>query len=220
MPLNGRQLVELDRAIAEYAFPAIYFDFRANTEVRAGDMRAVEAAIRDMLVSGAAERIRDGLANVIYWGYAQIGYRETRVLRFRQNVSADQLCRFQALIKAESSVGLASIAALRLPEFSGISFISKILAFLDPARYCVLDKQLLKLAAVAGNRALHRLSAGTQIPVTASNEKAYDAWRGECAEISVRYFGGRYRVVDVERGFFSMVQAGQLAAAQELYVAA
>jgi len=183
-------------------------------------MRAVESAIRDMLVSTATDCVRDGLANVIYWGYAQIGYRGVRVRRFRDRVSEAQLDKFRALIEAEDAADLANIAAIGLPEFSGISFISKVLAFLDPVRYCVLDKQLLKLAAVPGDRALHRLSTGTQIPVTPGNEKAYDAWRTECADISKRYFGGKYRAVDVERGFFQLAQDGQLAAAQRLYVAA
>jgi hypothetical protein len=220
MPLNSNQVSEFAAAITAYAFPAVYFDFGANTEVLAQDMRAVESAIRDMLVSTATDRVRDGLANVVYWGYAQIGYRNVRVRRFRDRVSDVQLDRFRALIEAEDAAGLANIAAIALPEFSGISFISKILAFLDPVRYCVLDKQLLKLAAVRGDRALHRLSTGTQIRVTPGNEKAYDAWRSECADISQRYFGGKYRVVDVERGFFQLVQDDQLTAAQQLYVAA
>ena len=220
MPLSKRQASEFEAAIAEYDFPAVYFDFRGSVEGRAGNMLAVEAAIREMLVSTGIERVRDGLANVIYWGYAQIGYRDNRVRRFRNSVTDDQLGRFLALLGAGDPVGLGTLAALRLPEFSGMSFISKVLAFLDPARYCVLDKQLLKLAAVSGSRALHRLSSGTQIAVTANNERAYDAWREECADISAQYFGSRYRVVDVERGFCQLVQAGRLAVVQELYLAA
>ncbi|MEP7246005.1 MAG: hypothetical protein ABI885_20315 [Gammaproteobacteria bacterium] len=220
MPLNTRQASELEAAIGEYGFPAVYFDFRANVEVQAETMLAVEAAIHEMLVSPTIEGVRDGLANVIYWGYAQIGYRDSRVRRFREKATDDQLGKCLAQFKTGASGGLARIASFRLPEFSGISFISKILAFLDPVRYCVLDKQLLKLAAVSGNRALHRLSPGTQIRVTAGNERAYDSWRDECANISAQYFGSRYRVVDIERGFFQLVQSGQLAVAQQLYAAA
>jgi len=220
MPLTSGQLLEFDTAIASYAFPAVYFDFGTSAEVRARDMRAVEVAVREMLVSPDIDRVRDGLANVLYWGYAQIGYRGVRVRRFRDRVTGVQLENFQTTIAAEHAASLCSIAAIGLPEFSGISFISKVLTFLDPARYCVLDKQLLKLAAVPGDRALHRLSSGTQIPVTPGNERAYDAWRGECAGISQQYFHSNYRVVDVERGFFQLVQSGQLATAQHMYVAA
>lgn len=220
MALNESQTSELEAAIATYAFPAVYFDFRTSIEVRAASMGVVENAIREMLTSEANGQVLDGLANVIYWGYAQVGYRDRRVRRFRDDATEDQLNRFRTLLGSTDSIGLDTIAALKLPEFSGISFVSKILAFLDPVKYCVLDKQLLKLALRPGNRALHRVSAGTQIRVTANNQQAYDAWRQECASISAQYFNGQYRAVDVERGFFQLVQAGRVALAQELYVAA
>jgi len=60
----------------------------------------------------------------------------------------------------------------------------------------------------------------TQIPVTAANEQAYHLWRSECAAIGNRYFAGRYRVADVERGFFQLVQAGQSSLAEWIYHAA
>jgi hypothetical protein len=107
-----------------------------------------------------------------------------------------------------------------MPEYSGISFISKVLTFLDPTRFCVLDKQLAKLASGPGDRALHRLSMGTQIQITSNNEGVYNAWRAECAEIAMRYFGGQHGVVDVERGFFQLVQSGKIELAQQIYVAA
>jgi hypothetical protein len=156
---------------------------------------------------------------VIYWGYAQIGYRDHRVQRFRDQVVEDQLVAFVKLV-AFGSPGLGTIADLRLPQFSGISFVSKVLMFIDPERYCVLDKQLLKLGSGSGNRALHRVSAGTQIRITTRNEGAYNDWRAECAEMSRRYFAGRYRVVDIERGFFHLVQSSRAHGASEIYAAA
>lgn len=220
MALNKSQVSELEGAITTYAFPAVYFDFRTAVEVRAEGMRAVETAIRDMLTSETNSELLDGLANVIYWGYAQIGYRGTRVRRFREATTEDQLNRFRALLRSPGKVGLVTVATLKLPEFSGISFVSKILTFLDPVNYCVLDKQLLKLAECPGDRALHQVSAGTQIRVTTKNHVAYDAWRHECATISTQYFDARYRVVDVERGFFQLVQLGRVTLAQEVYGAA
>jgi hypothetical protein len=219
MSLNRQQVDDLGEAIAAYRFPAVYFDFDKGREVRAPDMRSVEAAIGGMLVSAATDRIRDGLANVIYWGYAQIGYRNDRVRRFRAQVTADELGRFASLVRS-GSPGLMAIGALRLPQFSGISFVSKVLTFLDPKRYCVLDKQLLKLGLGDGARALHRVAAGTQIRITTDNEDAYDSWRAECGAISDRYFGGRHRVVDIERGFFQLVQTNRVGAAREMYSAA
>jgi hypothetical protein len=221
MPLDSRQISELEQAIATYAFPAVYFDFGSNIEVRAKDMRVLETAIRQMLVSVNGNGIRDGLANVIYWGWAQnSGIRDVRVRRFRDGVTPEQIDRFRFLIASGAVPTLANIRAINMPQFSGVSFISKILAFLDPTRYCVLDRGLLKLSSVPG-RALHQLSVpGTQIKVTPRNERAYDAWRVECAEISALYFGGRYRVVDVERGFFQLLQEGRTPLAQQVYAAA
>lgn len=219
MPLNDQQVSDLDEAIARYKFPTVYFDFAANIQVEAPDIRVVEAAIGGMLVSHVAERVRDGLANVIYWGYAQIGYRDVRVARFRDGVTSNDLSRFQALVAA-GVPSLSQIKALKIPEYSGISFISKVLAFLDPAQYCVLDQQLARLGAGHGRSALHGLSRGTRIEVTAHNEGVYDAWRAECSRISAQYFGGRHRVVDVERGFFQLVQTKQLQLAQQIYAAA
>lgn len=134
MSLDSRQISELETAIASYAFPAVYRDFRTGVEVQAQNMRVVETAIRSMLVSTATGQVKAGLANVIYWGYAQIGYRDFRVQRFCDRVSEVHLHKFQALVGAKDATTLANIAAIGLPEFSGIAFISKVLAFLDPVR--------------------------------------------------------------------------------------
>lgn len=187
MSLDRQQVKEFREAIEAYRFPSVYFDFDTRREVRASDMRAIESAIGDMLRSSATDRIRDGLANVLYWGYAQIGYRDDRVRRFRDQVTDDQLGSFVSLISS-GNPGLATIGAIRLPQFSGISFVSKVLMFIDPDRYCVLDKQLLKLGAGSGHRALHRVSAGSRIRITAQNEDAYNDWRVECTAMSRRYF--------------------------------
>jgi hypothetical protein len=213
-------VVDLDAAIGRYSFPAVYFDFAANKQVQAPRMGVVEGAIRGMLVSPTADGVRDGLANVIYWGYAQIGYRDVRVGRFRKGVTLNHLTQFQAVVAATGVPSLSQLKALKIPEYSGISFISKILAFLDPDQYCVLDQQLARLGTGPGASALHGLSLGTRIDVTAHNEVVYDAWRAECLKISAQYFGGRHRVVDVERGFFQLVQTNQLPLAQQIYAAA
>lgn len=219
MSIDLQQVTDLEEAIAGYRFPTVYFDFVAGREVAGSDMQAVESAIGGMLRSSAADQIRDGLANVIYWGYAQIGYRDNRVRRFREHVSDGQLRAFADVV-VSGNLGLARIGDLRLPQFSGISFVSKVLMFLDPKQYCVLDKQLLKLGEGSGLRALHRVATGTQIRITPENENAYNDWRAECEAMSRRYFAGRYRVVDIERAFFHLVQSNRVGAAREIYAAA
>ena len=140
--------------------------------------------------------------------------------RFRKGVTLNHFTQFQALVAASSVPSLSKLKALKIPEYSGVSFISKILAFLDPDQYCVLDQQLARLGAGSGASALHRLRFGTRIDVTAHNEVVDDAWRAECRHISAQYFRGRHRVVDVERGFFQLVQTNQLPLAQQIYAAA
>ena len=220
MPLNIHQQTQLGNAIHLYGFPPIYFDFPNNVQIRAPNMAAVELAIRNMLVSPNALDVKHGLANVIYWGYGQIGYQQTRVNRFLGNVTQNHLEQFQALVTAPNIPTLSQIRVIQMPEYSGISFISKILAFINPGQYCVLDQQLARLAMVPGACALHGLTHGTQIRVTAHNQAIYDAWRMECQRISNLYYGGRYRVVDVERGFFQLIQTNQLPLAQQIYAAA
>ena len=60
MPFSNRQASEFEAAIAEYGFPPVYFDFRESVKVLAGNMLAVEVAIREMLVS-TNEKARRGL---------------------------------------------------------------------------------------------------------------------------------------------------------------
>jgi hypothetical protein len=49
MPLNEKQIEQLRESIKGYDFPAVYYDFVKKAEVRAPNMRVVEAAIGGML---------------------------------------------------------------------------------------------------------------------------------------------------------------------------
>ncbi|WP_286787679.1 MULTISPECIES: hypothetical protein [unclassified Pseudomonas] len=221
MPLTPVQVNDLSAAIGAYAFPSTYYDFVAGSPVHAANMAAVEAAIQTMLLSENPTIAKQGLANVLYWGYAQIGFGSTRVNRFLNNVTLAQIAQYQALVAAHGLPSLRQLKAVGMPEYSGISFLSKVLMFLDPTNYCVLDLQLAGMRNALGARSLHGLVVhGTTIGATHHNQSIYDAWRAECAAISNVYFGGVYRTVDVERGFFQLVQAGNLPAAQAIYAAA
>lgn len=217
VPLTNQQVASLQAAITHYGFPAVYFDFTVQRPVAAANMAAVEAHIHGQLTSANAQSVLHGLANVLYWGYAQIGYRDVRVNNFLAGATNAHAAVFQNLTAGRVVPTLRQIQDIHMPQFSGISFISKILAFLDPSNYCVLDQQLARLANGHGVRALNQLTQGQQIRVSANNQIAYDSWRQECAEISATYFGGAYRVIDVERGFFHLVQTGQLHLAQTIY---
>jgi hypothetical protein len=161
VPLDQQQVENLGTAILGYAFPPVYFDFEAVKQVHAVNMGEVEQAIGAMLVSSTVEDIRNGLANIIYWGYARIGYRDVRVRRFRECATSDHLSAFRSLLAAQGVPSLSQVRALEIPEYSGISFISKVLMFLDPVEYCILDQQLARLGDVPSDRALHALSRGS-----------------------------------------------------------
>lgn len=217
MPLSNAQVNNLNAAITGYGFPAVYFDFALSAPVVAANMAAVETHIHNQLTSANLQSVLHGLANVIYWGYAQIGYRNFRVNSFLASVNSAHALAFQNLLAGGVVPTLLQIKGIHMPKFSGISFISKILAFLDPVNYCVLDQQLARIANGGVERALNQLVQGQQLRVTANNQAAYDAWRNECASISNAYFHGAYRAIDIERGFFHLVQTNQLQLAQTIY---
>jgi hypothetical protein len=220
VPLTNQQANDLKLSIDGYAFPPVYFDFVANAQVNAGNMYNLETAISGLLLSPCLQQVQYGLANVIYWGNANAGYQAYRVNKFMNNITNQQLQRFQALVAGGEIPTLQNIRQIRMPQFSGISFVSKIIAFIDPTNYCVLDLLLCRLRNIPGNKALHGLTVTTQIGVTCNNSAAYYAWCRECREINDQYFRGIYRAVDIERGFFNFIQNGSLEYAQKMYIAA
>ena len=96
MPLSEEQVATLSAAIGGYAFPAVYYDFRQNREIRANTMAELEQIIGSRLRSAHAEDVRHGLANILYWGYANVGYRDTRVEDLNNNITIRQNEAFQA----------------------------------------------------------------------------------------------------------------------------
>ncbi len=220
MPLTQAQVERLHNAIDGYAFPAVYFDFNDNLEVDAQNIVELEEIIAAQLRSQEVNVVKHGLANVLYWGFAQIGYRENRVNDFMDKVTSRQIENFQALIYENRTPTLMEIKDVRMPQYSGISFVSKILMFLNPNSYCVLDKQLAYLRTPGSPKILNESAFGgreTQIRITSHNETIYNGWRNECSTINQMYFDGGYRVVDVERGFFNLIQNDDLLDAQVLY---
>lgn len=221
MALSRAQVTLLSQAMTAYAFPAEYFDFGRNTARRFATMSALEPLVRADLISGSPSRVKDGLSNVLYWGFAQMGIRDFRVNRFRTRVSRTHIDAFIDLLATSKQRRpfLADIAGLKLPEFSGVSFTSKIRMFLDPKISATLDWQILKIndhnrnTVLSGIRTSHQ---GKQIPTTHHNSGIYEKWCERLAQISSRYFGGRKRVADLERGFFQLIQSGKARAAANI----
>ena len=219
--LTSKQINTLQKSILGYSFPAIYYDFASHVERNAGNMRNLEAIILKMLISHNQQQVRYGLANIIYWGNANAGYQKNRTCKFLMNVTAAQLRTFQSIVVSKKMLSLRAIKKIGMPQYSGISFISKILMFLNPNQYCVLDLRIADLANQSGTKAIHNLKINkTQLPVTTRNCKIYDQWCDECQKISNQYYSGKYRAVDIERGFFDLIQHGGLSDAQMIYNAA
>ena len=226
MPLNQGQVDQLEQAILRYAFPGAYRNFSAGT-AHLGSMQDVEDAICPALRSRHIMEVKDGLSNVLHWGYGQqLGRQRTRVDKFRADVTNEQLQEFMALISGTVDVNLISIKAIGLPEFSNVSFVSKILMFLDPDNCATLDLQIMKMATQAGSplanvklyRGRHNGRVTEQIPITQGNNRAYALWNATLGRISQNYYARRYRVVDIERGFFHLIQTDLLPDASQILV--
>jgi len=209
MTISNKHLNILSEAISSYSFPFAYYDFINDRPSFQQTMILVEKLIRDDLVSGDLELVKNGLSNVLYWGFAQVGYRDQRVSIFRNQVSKGQLYDAAKLFPNINGDGLHEIKKLRLPQFSGMSFISKVRMFLDPIQYVILDKQILEMNKTSFVTILKAISFGpneTQIRISDNNCSVYLSWCKKCVTISKIYFDSKYRAVDVERGFFTLIQ--------------
>jgi hypothetical protein len=220
MSLTEEEVALLRKAIEGYSFPAVHYDFQQNREVRGSIMTDVERVINSQLCSVDTAEVRNGLANILYWGYANVGFRDIRVEVLNSNITIGQMKAFQALLAKSRTPTMAEIKAIHIPQYSGMSFLSKVLMFLSPTEYCVLDKQIAYLRTTNSPKALNQLSFGpkeNQIRISSHNEAVYDCWRRECLAVSETYFGSEYRVVDIERGFFNLIQQKRLLDAQTIY---
>jgi len=95
MPLTAIQIEQLENAITGYNFPAVYFNFAAQIEITAPNMATLEDVIASQLKSQEMAVTKCGLANVLYWGFAQIGFRQNRIDNFLNNVLDQQIVDFQ-----------------------------------------------------------------------------------------------------------------------------
>lgn len=210
-------------AVEKYRFPTITYDFGRNREIRHADMAGVETYIGRQLQAQDPKVVEYGLANVLYWGYANSpGRRDHRVDRFRNNVKniKDKIDNFIALVGSTRTPDLLDIKRIGLPEFGGLSFVSKVMMFLDPNRYPVLDLKIAEAFSkvaefpplkdlVFRKRADFGSNADTCIRITRKNERVYGMWASWCRHIAASVnaassSGNSIRAVDVERAVFAL----------------
>lgn len=212
----------LSAAIERYDFPTVTCDFEKREEIRHPDMRSVETWVRRLLLAGNRCDVRDGLSNVLYWGYMNSpGLRDVRVGKFRENVTDDELDGFMRIARRTPAPGLCDIKGLGLPQFSGMSFVTKIMMFLNPDRQPVLDMKLAEAfsqspdfpplqALTFRKKADFGKKADTQVRITQRNERVYNEWAAWCTRIAAWANAEPaspcrgIRAVDVERAVFTL----------------
>ena len=206
-------------AIREYRFPPVTFDFEAGEETRHADMRGVEDRIRGLLTAPSRQQVKEGLANVLYWGYANSpGRRDHKVGEFQRGVTCDQLDRFAEIVACTPPPGPVRIKKIGLPQFSGMSFITKIMMFLDPTGHPVLDMKIAEAFSQSSDfppleGLVFRKGADTTIRVTRMNECVYRKWASWCRDIAECVNTGSgsscadVRAVDVERALFTLADS-------------
>ena len=105
-------------------------------------------------------------------------------------------------------MGLYRIKSLRLPEFSQVPLVSKVLAFLNPYENVVLDNKLYKIGGCKPSNVFTEIKKGrneTTIRITKSNQDVYLRWCVSCKNTADKYFPNKdVRAVDVERGIYQL----------------
>ena len=168
MKLEERHIHQLAAAISEYDFPLVAYDF--DNEAEKNDFQSyfeLERFVHAQLLSDKQEDVKNGLSNVIYWGYATSrGRQKDRVKKFRSEVNDQQIFEFSKSVRS-NGIRLQDVARCHLPQFSKVSFISKILMFLDPTKNVTLDLQLSKIRDARTPTSFRNLTiCPTYIPVT------------------------------------------------------
>lgn len=235
MRMNKEQVGMLRDAINGYNYPCVTYDFKRDEKVCHLNMLSVESAIRRQLLSGDVDEVKDGLSNVLYWGYASqpgrqakkvYNFRHPHVFRkkFKTGVTPKQLKDVMELISDGDFLQLSAInlkAFKELPEF-GLAFATKLLMFLDPNRFVVLDAQLGKLQGVRANTvlaSLRRRKGDGYLSMTNANISTYVDWCKLCKRIAA-HPEFQVRAVDVERGIYQMVKDGKLMEAATILASA
>lgn len=198
-------------AIRAYDYPPITYDFSEGRERVFPSMIDLEHFLKDLLLSGDVRLLKDGLSGILFWGYYRVDYRDRRVKTFRDQVCDVHLQNASEIFPTLEGTGLMPLKRISLPQFSKMAFITKLRTFLDPDHYCVLDKKIASLAPLA----IRLKREKTYIPITAHNERAYRWWVDSCLALGSR-LQIKVRPVDVERGFFQLVNDKQVHLAEKL----
>jgi hypothetical protein len=214
----------LRNACSQYDYPPQVYDTAQRRIVLLQGMNAVEEYIGQRLRSGDPGATREGLASVLSWGHGNVGYQIMRVEKFLCSVTDMQVARAASLLGAVATTGttggtlLYAMSKIGMPELSRLVFLSKVVMFLDPEQFPILDNKIADLLGTLPPD--HRLAGFTRhptyIPLTRHNAAFYDKWSVACRQIASSGQIGEGRAVDAERAFFYLVGKGQIGTASEI----
>lgn len=181
-------------------------------ETKHQSMLEVEELIREQLLSRDIEVVKNGLSNVLYWGYAkQSGRQYDRVDIFRREVTCEQLNAFIDLLTESTYISLNDIRTIKIPQFSQMPFVSKLAMFLLPMSNPVLDNNIARFAHKQNIPPLKCLTIRTTINLSKSNMKIYDKWALWCKNMAKLTNENPsspckgLRAVDVERAIYCRI---------------
>lgn len=228
---------ELQRFRDGYAFPAIYlkrpsqldwdrvdhpFELGAPEGITGYDF---EEHIRKSLTSDDPDEQYVGIISVVYWGYANTGYRATRVQRLwdargrRKEVGA--LLTKAGNRASEERLGKALACMKGAPQLGRTPFASKVVAFLNPVMAGVYDNKINDYMGATQRgpdylrdwlsphvSSFHHRIQGVGSP---TSQGCYQAWcsflQQTATELNLsglKWAGSeKWRAIDVERALFA-----------------
>ena len=249
MPLNEAQTEGLSNATRNYNYPFVTYDFGHNIRMQHPNKYSFENSIRQQLTSGDEDVVRDGLSNVLYWGYERDNRRDYKVCEFRKNIwssqDLDNLNAVSPSLEEISSVALSRKIDREIPLLGHAMALFNDIDALHPNM--INHRHLKKLPEyglafitktfmfldperfVALDSKIHKLREYPQtifanldnhLNLTQNNVDVYQQWCELCVRIANEYPDLNARAVDVERGIYQMVQDGQTQDAAVILVAA
>lgn len=240
---EARTLVQSDlqRFRDDYEFPAIYvrsptqwdwdqtdhpFDLGSPEGITGYEF---EKHIRQLLTSEDSDKQYIGIISVVYWGYANTGYRASRVERLwdargRRKEVGERLTKASEHA-SEERFGMALACMEGVPELGRTPFASKVIAFLNPNMAGVYDNKINDYLGAPQRgpdhlrdwlsphaSSFHHRIRGVGSP---TSQGCYQAWCSFLQETAVELnLGGlkwagteNWRAIDVERALFAAANA-------------
>ena len=191
-------------AVGRYSYPRVFWDFSADCEAKSASMRHVEIEIHEQLTSGDPQMVAHGLANVVYWGFYSSRYYMRRFQDFLDRVTSSQLSIAATRFATLRGPDLAPLKELHLPQFTNVTFLSKLRMFLDPTRYVALDRHLARIGTSSVRTLFSDLKTyKSSIPCDGNNMSIYARWCDLCERWGRKLF---LPAVDVERAIYTLAK--------------